>query len=216
MGALLEEMYIDETEADLSDSAVDELGETFGQRRGDLPGPSAGARQSNIVGDDLPDPGIVVEEDAAVLDFVIDGFVGLGSEVGLAMPSAASSFGSVGPVPPIEEEAGDAEAEAPAAWEALIGPSRLGYCYLGGRPLMRVQYGKPKNSCTINCHMHSTCHLLISMSRVPELNALKCRFSEVGDNQTGASIEQRKALAKANMGSGKAKCSAKAMAKAAA
>lgn len=134
--------------------------------------PSAGARQPGVVDDDLPKPGIVADEGAAILGLLIDGVVGLGLEVRLAMPSASSSSGSGDPAPPVEEDAAENEVEAPAPWEALSDPSCLGYLCLGGRSLMRVQYWKPRTSCTISCYRHRNCHALISMSRVPELSAL--------------------------------------------
>ena len=91
--------------------------------------------------------------------------------------------------PPAEEQ----------PWQRLGDPSQMGYCYLDGRSVLRIQRGKPKNSCTVTCYRHSGCHLLLTMARCPSTDTLKQWAFEVPALAADASPAERKAQARKHM-----------------
>ena len=105
-----------------------------------------------------------------------------------------------------------AAAEASEPWARLDGPSASGYCYIGGRSVMRVQRDKPRGSTTVNCYMHASCKLLLSNKRCPDDITLKRWLFEVGPARPDAPKETRAALAKEHMSLGRSKWSARGQA----
>ena len=113
--------------------------------------------------------------------------VGQGEEAGSEPSEAARGADVVAELPalPTIDDVGD--------------PSSLGYCYMGGRSVLRIQVGKPKHSTTVNCYHHPSCKLLLSLSRCPDITTLKAWFLEVPKPPAGATGPEKKALARRHM-----------------
>ena len=95
------------------------------------------------------------------------------------------------------------ESATPAArelepWEELTPPGVLGYLYRHGRQVLRIQRGRPKNSCTVTCYRHPNCILCLSLSRCPDDDALNRWVFEIDAPPDGVSADQRKALTAAH------------------
>ena len=85
-------------------------------------------------------------------------------------------------------------------WEQLSDPGPLGYCYLNGRIVLRVLRGKPKNSVTVTCYNHRSCHLTLTEARCPRTDhELKWWVFELPETPRTAPAEQRRADADAHM-----------------
>lgn len=201
-GALQEEMDIAEAEDLLSDdSTMSELFATYGAAAED--DPSCLGRVGGIADDfqdDLPD----AEQDGLIATQVAEELSKAAAEVGLEGDLLASSASSTDPPTMVEDGEGQAapEAATPALAE-LTDPSSLGYMYLNGRSIARVQYGKPKKSVTINCYRHPGCRLLLSESRCPDLSELKRWVFAVEAPEPGATQQDKKELAKQHMALGR-------------
>lgn len=189
--------------SELSDNELDELGATFlEQPHGDNRF-IAEVVDAESVGAPMPDP--------QTIGSVTAGLEALVPDIGLEPSGAGSSsdvvaFGAAAP----PEAAAEAAAEAPAEsrpWEEVSDPSPMGYCYLGGRSVLRIQRGKPANSVTVNCYRHSGCHLLLAASRCPSDAVLKQWLFEVDQLPPGASPAERRAMAQRHMNMAKSRWS---------
>ena len=112
---------------------------------------------------------------------------------------------------PDEEVLDEPEPAAPPLAPALEGPSPMGYYYLDGRSVLRVQRGAPPKSITINCYRHPNCRMLLGESRCPpDDEEFKAWFFQVEAPRPGASADDRKELAKLHMKLGRDRWSAAA------
>ena len=98
----------------------------------------------------------------------------------------------------------------PERWETLTGPNAAGYYKEDFRDRLRVQRGKPVNSCTVNCYFHPNCKLLLAMSRTPPDDELKRWLFAVRIPSPEESRDVRQALAKEHSALGYSKWGAKA------
>lgn len=183
-------------------SDLDELAATYGVAGEDDDGAAPG--RVGALGGDLEGGMPSVEEDPDVVCAVGQGLdeAGLASALGDMSGGAASSSDA----PPAAAPHQDLVPPAPVAPDAtmMVGdPSASGYMHCEGRAIGRVQYGKPKNSVTINCYRHTNCRLLIAESRCPDLLALKRWLLEVEPAAPGASKAERLEVAKLHMASGR-------------
>lgn len=144
------------------------------------------------------DKGTVAEVEA--------GFEHIAEAIGLVANFEVGGGGATGAssssgAPPAPEEEGPTMAEQ-QPWERLSEVSAQGYVYDGGRSVMRIQRGKPANSVTVNCYIHSQCKMLLTMRRCPDDMMLKRWFCSVPPPAPGASPEASRALGRKHMDDG--------------
>lgn len=163
--------------------------------------------RTGVIGDDLPDDVPIPEVHPAMVLEVVDGLASVAVDVGLDEEGAGSASSSGAPVASGSADPLPAAADLPVApWEGVSDPSQItGYMQLDGRTIGRVQYGKPKNSVTINCYRHPNCRLLIAESRCPPLPVLKQWLLEVEAAPEGATQAMRSELAKQHAAIGRQK-----------
>ena len=185
--------------ASLAESHVNELDDVFEDEVachgiGEEGGPAADARPGvGRSGGDVGDQEEIAE-DFAVADMGDDSSDVLAGTGSASEPGGhASSIDEPPPAPfhAVAEEPPEARMSDPGA---------LGYCYMDGRSVLRIQRGKPKGSVTINCYRHTGCALLLSTSQCPDDVTLKRWCLEVAPSLPDATPEERKVAAREHMG----------------
>ena len=157
-------------------------------------------------------------DDVGVSDKVAEDLASVAADIDLGCASeghapdilevASDARGSGDPAPPLPPPLEPPPDKEP--WELLHDPSPLGYIYENGRAIMRVQRGKPKSSATINCYLHTSCHLCLGLRRCPDNAALKRWLFELGRPAEGISHAEMKALSQEHMRLGKSRWGARA------
>lgn len=150
-----------------------------------------GASSGGYIDVEEPDPEVVKE--VAVASFASM------EAIGADLPAEAASSTSSGIHPAAAPAAGEGASHVDQPWLRLSDPSPLGYLYFEGRSVMRVQVGKPKGSCSINCYFHPGCKAFISEERCPPLLELKQWLFRVPAPEDSATAVQRRALAEQHM-----------------
>lgn len=143
--------------------------------------------------------GSLEEMDPATVAAVVAGVSSVddclpGGESAAAAGLAGGSRGEVAHV--ADAAAIDASADDDRPWERMTEVTPLGYVYMGGRSVLRIQRGRPTNSCTITCYMHGSCHALLGLARTPDDETIKKWLFEVPPAPEGATPAEAKALAK--------------------
>ena len=106
---------------------------------------------------------------------------------------------------PVPDESVVPEAKELEPWEELSDPGPFGYLYRNGRQVLRIQRGRPHNSCTVTCYRHPSCHLCLSLARCPDDDTLKRWVFEIDAPPDRASDAERKALTAAHKALGKSR-----------
>lgn len=203
-GAPLEEALVTEEmqEMDMRDvgddnlpdpDMVDELEAAFGLSSSAPPPSSDALDEEGLceVAEALPDPATVSEVAAGVAKAM--------AEIGVGEDEPTTSAASSTDAPATAEAVAE-----PEPWLDLGEVTSLGYIYNSEpRTVMRVQRGKPANSVTINCYLHSGCRLLLTEARCPDDATLKRWLFEVPAPRPGATKEEAKKLAQDHMALGK-------------
>ena len=109
-----------------------------------------------------------------------DGAVAIGGSGG-SIASAADVLPALPPVPTVAD---------------ISDPGPLGYCYMFGRSVMRVQHTDKKGSVMVKCYRHPACSLLLQQSLCPPVADLEEWMLAVPPPPEGATAAARQALAK--------------------
>ena len=188
---------LDHEAEEAEQEGMNELRDTYGIPDGDLHAAPPGL-VGHIGGDLEPDP--VFPEDAQDLaDEVAEGAADVAGGIGLEPDDdgPAAEVEVLPPAPPPEDD----------VWE---GPSISGYCYLGGRSVLRIQRGAPANSVTVSCYKHPSCRMCLSEARCPSNDGLKAWYHEGETPSPDATTDEKRLLAKQHMKLGMDRWSAKA------
>lgn len=194
-----EDMDLRDQEAQeaLDEHIVDELEQLL------LPDPVAGPSQAVGGGQSMSGEEDAEELDEAVVAHVAAGLAEAMAEVdngeGASQEEALPNEGAG--APPVVRE----------PWMDLGPVTALGYVYDSTpRSVLRIQRGKPKNSVTINCYLHTGCRMLLTEARCPDDDTLKRWLFEVPAPTPGMQKEELANLAQQHMSLGKGRWGAPA------
>lgn len=191
----VEDMDLREGEAaqPLAEGSDDELEDAFDPNRG-----GATLAGDNLDGDPWQEAEVEVVEEATAKE-VAEGVASTMADVALGEDDAGEHAAAE------EDDVAEPPQEAPVEpWQSLGPVSQLGYVYnTDCRMVLRIQRGKPKNSVTVNCYLHSRCKLLLTEARCPDDDTLKRWLFEVPAPTPGLPAVEARALAERHMALGK-------------
>lgn len=186
------EMDMPEQELDgWSSEALSEMEAACGSTSGARSGDGVAEASASTVG---LMPGAADQSTTETVEQLLSDFIGESLVTGVDIENAdnGAATGSAA-----ETFAG--ELVAPMPWEGLQGGSKLGYWYMNGRTVMRIQRDNPRGSTTVNCYVHSGCRLLLSNARCPEDSVLKRWLFETPPAPDGAPAAVRASFAQQHM-----------------
>ena len=144
-------------EDDASSDAVAEYNDTLRE----VCGPDGCMGSGADVGELFPDDSLGAEN--------IGILIAEGAE-DLGLDAEASAAGAAADDAEFEEPLpGEDHGAEPEPWELLQPKNKLGEVKdPTGKRVLRIQRGKPKDSVFVNCYLHNSCSLLLSLKRAPE------------------------------------------------